>query len=219
MSEKIRLLLVDDDEFFLQSLSKLLNQQADFQVSAAVTDGRAALDAALKYPLDLALVDIDMPGMDGIETAKALLKARPRLTVVMLTAFANEKFLPAALVAGAKGFLTKDTPVDELGGLLHKAHAGAVVMGQRALDIITDNYKKEAEEMERHADYRAAVEALPEYLLPTFNCLLEGLPNKIIARELGLSDATVRFYVSEILTRTNCTSRLEVAIKALRSNL
>ncbi len=217
--KELRILLADDDPILLAGLVEVLNTQPGFEVVAAVSDGAAAMKAMSKHQVDVALLDVDMPVIDGIHAAKHIADRYPKVTVVMLTAFEHDNFLDRALSAGAHGFLTKDIPVPQLAELIRQAHSGQTVMGPKPTKLLASAYLNELRRHEDHSEFINAVDQLSPRLRTVFDLLAEATPNKIIANQLKLTEATVRMYVSEILAATNCSSRSELAVKAMKSGI
>lgn len=121
----LRLLLADDDPVFTAAMADLLGAREDVDLVGVVADGAAALEVLEDSEVDVALLDVDMPVLDGIATARRIARSRPQLRVVMLAAFEQPDSLARALGAGASGFLTKDMPVDRLVSLLHEVVLGS----------------------------------------------------------------------------------------------
>lgn len=215
----LRVLLADDDPPVRESLGSLLGAREDIELVAAVPDGLAALDAVARRPVDVALLDVEMPGLDGIETARRIAAWHPAIVVVMLTAFASDDFLDQALTAGASGFLTKDLPVARLADLLHEAARGGTVMGPRPTALLAEAYRSRLVQREEDPAFIAAVEALPGRLREVLSLLTHAASNRAIAAALGISEKTARMYASEILRRTGCRSRAEVAVRALNAGV
>lgn len=217
MSEEIRLLVADDDEIIRLGLASLLNSRDGLRVVAAVANGAEALRVLELQKVDVALIDVDMPGIDGIQAAKRIGEKYPNIAIVMLTAFEHEESLAKSISAGVRGFLTKDIPVDELAMLIKKAHSGQTVMGPKPTQMLTSAYANANSNKEAYADFIDAVHSLPAHLCPTFKLLLQAKTNKEIAKQLHLTPATVRSYVSDILSHTGCLSRGKLAIVAIKA--
>ncbi|MDY5139201.1 response regulator transcription factor, partial [Actinotignum timonense] len=151
--------------------------------------------------------------------AKRISQDYSHIVIVMLTVFEHEDSLGEAIGAGVRGFLTKDIIAPELAQLIRKAYSGQQVMAPRPTEILITSYEKLQQNKEEYADFVAAVEQLPEHLRPVFQLLLQALANKNIARQTGLSETTVRSYVSDILARTGCATRAELGITAIKAGI
>ncbi|EFN93389.1 response regulator receiver domain protein [Mobiluncus mulieris FB024-16] len=218
MSEDIRVLIADDDPIIHDSFARLLDSQDGIKVEATASNGAEAL-TKMTRGIDVALIDVDMPILDGIEAAKLIRKSYPQTTIIMLTAFEHEDSLAQALAAGVQGFLTKNTTPKEIAEYLKKARAGTTVFDTRPTTILTESYTEKALTQAQYADFINAVNTLPQRLQPVFTQLLDAKTNKEIAQELHMSPTTVRSYVSEILAHTGCKSRGQLAITAARAGI
>lgn len=186
------------------------------ELVAAVSCGEQVLPVLRRRDVDVVLLDVDMPGMGGIETAQRIFAQHPEVVVVMLTAFEQPNSLADALAAGARGFLTKDVPVREIVARARRALAGEVVMGAQPTAILASAYARAAKHSQAD-DFADRAALLPERLVPVLDLLIMGASNREIAEELHLSEGTVKVYVSRILEETGCENRTEVAIRALRT--
>ncbi|MCU9970025.1 response regulator transcription factor, partial [Mobiluncus mulieris] len=210
MSEDIRVLIADDDPIIHDSFARLLDSQDGIKVEATAPNGAEAL-TKMTRSIDVALIDVDMPILDGIEAAKLIRKSYPQTTIIMLTAFEHEDSLAQALAAGVQGFLTKNTTPKEIAEYLKKAHSGTAVFDTRPTTILTESYTEKALTQAQYADFIDAVDTLPGRFKSVFTQLLDAKTNKEIAQELHMSPTTVRSYVSEILAHTGCKSRGQLA--------
>lgn len=216
---EIRILLADDDQIIRDGLAHLLNAQDGLQVVATAENGAEVFSLLALHRIDIALLDVDMPVISGIEAARRISREHPEITIVMLTAFEHEESLGQAIGARVRGFLTKDIPAPELAELIRKAHAGQQVMAPRPTEILTAAYAQTQDNREQYADFIDAVATLPPHLRPTFRLLLKALTNKNISRQTKLKEATVRSYVSDILSHTGCATRGELAITAVKAGI
>ncbi|MGY1603042.1 response regulator transcription factor [Geodermatophilus sp. SYSU D00815] len=191
----IRVLIAEDQSMVRGALRALLDLEDDLEVVAEVGRGDAVVDAAREHRPDVALLDIEMPGMDGLEAARALAGALPEVRAVVLTTFGRPGFLRRAMEVGAAGFLVKDAPVAELAKAIR-----AVVAGERVIDRelaaaalaigATPLSAREADVLREAADGATVAE---------------------IARRLFLSEGTVRNYLSSAIGKTGARTRVEAA--------
>ena len=219
MTDSLRVVIADDDDAFRDDFAQLLAMQEGFEVVAVVENGAEAISACSQGHIDMVLLDVDMPVLDGIAAAATIKKKSPQVTIVMLTAFAHEDSLDEALAAGVRAFLTKDIEVRHLATLLREAHEGKMIMGNRPTELLTEQYLEKRLKQQEYEDFRQDVAELPERLLPVFHLVIQAKPNKVIAEELFLSESSVRTYVSQILELTNCATRGELTLRALRSGI
>ena len=197
----IRVLLADDEDLIRVALAALLALEPDLDVVAQASDGRAAVDAALAHRPDVAVVDLGMPALDGLEVTTELATALPSCAVVILTGRGRPPHLQPALAAGAKGFLPKGSPGGALADVIRRVHAGS-----------------------RYVDPALAADALTAPECPLTPRELEVLrladhdtPVTVIARRTHLSPGTVRNYLAAVVTKLGVTSRTE-AIRTAHDN-
>lgn len=215
----LRILLADDDSMLRTAMTDLLATFDDIELVAAVPDGACTLDVLSNRLVDIALLDADMPVLDGIATTRTIRSRYPSVTVVILTAFEHEGDLGRALAAGATGFLTKDLPISRMIPLLRDARSGNTVMGPKPMAMLSDSYRAQASRREEEAAFLEAVDALPEHLRDVFEYMVRATPNPQIAERLGLSGSSVRTYASRVLQLTGATSRADLVISAAAAGL
>lgn len=197
----IRLLLADDQALVRGALAALLNLETDLTVVAEVSRGDEVVAAAREHQPDVALLDIEMPGLDGVSAARELRSAVPDCRVLMVTTFGRPGYLSQAMAAGASGFVVKDTPARELAAAVRRIHAGLrVVDPQLAADSLTQGRSPLSE---RETDVLRAARA--------------GGTVADIARQLSLSEGTVRNHLSSAIGKTSARTRAE-AVRLAVSN-
>lgn len=135
----IKVLLADDHEVLLDGLQLLLSEEPDIECVGTVHDGRAVLRFVQNQPVDVILMDINMPHLNGIETCKAVLKSNPEIKVLALTMFNKGSFIQQMLKAGAKGYLLKNTQKEELVKSIKTVHAGSTYLGEGASAVLMDS--------------------------------------------------------------------------------
>jgi two-component system response regulator DesR len=201
VSGTIRLLLADDQQLVRQALAALLSLEDDLEVVAQVGDGDAVVEAAREHRPDVALIDVQMPGLDGIAATAALRAAVAETTVLIVTTFGRPGYLRRTMEAGASGFVVKDTPADELAEAIRRVHAG-----QRWVDptLAAESLATGACPLtERERDVLAAAHG--------------GDTIADLARRLVLSEGTVRNYLSSAIGKTGARNRAE-AIRTAEQN-
>ncbi|MFC7579847.1 response regulator [Schaalia naturae] len=217
--DDVRVLLADDDRLLCATMAAGLSECRGIRVVDVAYTGDQALRSIARRDIDVALLDVEMPGMDGIEVTACIGKEHPEIAVVILTAFARDDFLPRALYAGARGFITKDTPVDQIAAILQGVMQGNMTISPRPADLLRAEYGTIALRHHRDRDLERAVSTMPDHLRSVFELLAAAATNREIARRLHLSEATVKVYVSEILARTACESRTQLAVRTARSGI
>lgn len=210
-----RILLIDDHTLFRAGLRDLLTRR-NIEVVADVGDGAEGVRIASEQSLDIVLLDMRMPQMDGISVLKTLKDAHPNLPVAMLTTSSDESDLVGALRNGAQGYLLKDMEPDELVVALRDILAGKTVVAPDLAPVLAsavqgDSLESSAEKQEKENPF--AVLTPREFEILTL--LAEGQSNKVIARNLGISDGTVKLHVKAILRKLNISSRITAAVMAV----
>jgi DNA-binding NarL/FixJ family response regulator len=217
MPDHIRILLVDDQRLMREGLRILLELESDLKVVGEAEDGHAALRAYADLQPDLVLMDVRMPGMDGVETTWRLRERWPSARVIILTTFDDDEYVFEALRAGALGYLLKDVSGHAL------AEAARTVAGGGAL-IQPSVARKVLAEFARVAPpARGAREALPEPLSEREQEILalvaQGLTNREIGERLCLAHGTIKNYVTLILQKLGTRDRVQAAIRAREMGL
>jgi DNA-binding NarL/FixJ family response regulator len=204
----IRVLVVDDHPVLRGGLADLLGQADGVELAGLAADGSAGVDLAVDERPDVVLMDLEMPGVDGIEATRRIRSALPETQVVVLTSFSDRDRILAALDAGAAGYLLKDAEPGELLRGVHAAAAGEAPLAPRAASAL----------LEERRGTRPSAELSPrerEVLL----MVAEGLPNKLIARRLEISEATVKAHLTRVFERIGVTDRTQAALWAERHRL
>ncbi|HPE62315.1 MAG: response regulator transcription factor [Thiothrix sp.] len=211
MNEKV--LLIDDHTLFRAGLEDLLRRRG-IEVVAAVGSGDQGIQGVAELGPDIVLLDMRMPQMDGLAILRLLRKKHPGLKVVMLTTSSNENDLIEALRSGARGYLLKDIEPDELVVSLREILAGKTVVAPELAPVLARFVQGDEGEREGNKAANPFSELTPrEYEILTL--LAEGQSNKVIARNLGISDGTVKLHVKAILRKLNVSSRITAAVMAV----
>ncbi|MET7694068.1 response regulator [Streptomyces canus] len=213
----IRAMIVDDDALVRLGLTDLLTTDKDIDVVAQASDGLQAIEQATAHRVDVALVDVRMPGMNGI-TATARLRALPHPPrVITLTTFDLDEYVYNSLAAGADGFLLKDTEPAEILRAVHLVADGSAMLHPTAARRLIDRY---------HADNQpqtTAAQSLLGRLTPrerdVLALLAQGDTNADIAARLAMRESTVKAHVSRILTALEVTNRVQAALVARDAQL
>ncbi|MBP5976378.1 response regulator transcription factor [Brasilonema sp. CT11] len=214
----IQVLLVEDQEVVRRGLKTLLEIKPDLQVVGEASNGQQAIDLVKSLhlksqPPDIILMDIRMPVMDGVTATQQLCQQFPGIKILVLTTFDDTKYVSQALHFGAKGYLLKDTPLEELAEAVRSIHKGHTQFGPGIIEKIIANTPL----TEPPADSQELPPGFTE-LTPREKQVLRmiavGSSNREIAQELFLSEGTVRNHISHILTRLNLRDRTQAAILA-----
>ncbi len=193
--KKIRVVLAEDQAMVRGALAALLEIESDISVCACAANGREALIAIARHKPEVLVTDIEMPEMTGLTLASEVRSRFPQTRVVILTTFARPGYLRRALDAGARGYLLKDRPSAELAEAVRRVHSGLRVIDP---DLAAEAWETDPDPLtdrERQILWRAG----------------EGRSSQEIADELGLSDGTVRNYLSESISKLGAANRVEAA--------
>jgi two-component system nitrate/nitrite response regulator NarL len=206
MNDIIRIMIIDDHPLFRKGVSQIISDDPNFEVVGEAASGLEGLELAEELQPDLVLLDLNMKGMDGLETLRRFKQTDLLCRYVILTVSDSEDDLMEALKSGADGYLLKDMEPEDLRANLMKASVGVTVLQESLTDVL----KKALTEPETKVKQEDA--GLTDRENEILDCLAEGMNNKNIARKLGISDTTVKVHIKNILRKLNLTSRLEAAV-------
>ena len=210
----LNILLVDDHTLFREGLESLLSRR-DINVLAAVGSGAEGLRLATELEPDVVLLDMRMPVMDGIEVLRQLRKSGFTNPVAMLTTSSDERDLVESLRSGAQGYLLKDMEPDQLVVALRDIVAGKTVVAPDLAQVLARVVQGDSIVAEEESPFAKLTPRENEILA----LLAEGQSNKVIARNLGISDGTVKLHVKSILRKLGIHSRVEAAVIAVEQGL
>ena len=200
-------LLIDDHTLFRKGVAQLIQMDPTFNVVGEAASGPEGVEIAVREKPDIVLIDLDMPGVSGIETLGLMKDAGVDARFVMLTVSDHERDVTAALRAGAHGYLLKDMEPEDLCGSLRKALSGVAVLSEAVVGSMVNTISRGESSGPAQSENVELTTREQEIL----NLLAEGLNNKAIARSLGISDGTVKVHVKHLLNKLRLHSRLEAA--------
>ncbi|MFL5968598.1 MAG: response regulator [Gaiellaceae bacterium] len=201
----IRVLLADDHGVVRDGLGRLIAGLDDIELVAEAANGAEAVEQSRLTKPDVVLMDLDMPVLDGIEATRQVLAERPETAVIVLTAFSDRPRINGALAAGARGYLLKDVDAQGVADGIRAAARGESPLDPRAARTILDA-RSEPDPLA----------ALSEREREVLSLLVEGLPNKLIARRLEISEKTVKSHLTRIFRELDVTDRTQAALWAER---
>jgi DNA-binding NarL/FixJ family response regulator len=207
----VRVVVVDDEPMVCAHLRTILGSAGDLEVVGEARDGAAAVEAVLRDRPDVVLMDLRMPGVDGLTAIERINRLRDPPAVVALTTFDADQYVLRALRAGAAGFLVKSTPPEELIRLVRVAADGNMVLSPVAARRLV---AASADQQAARQRARELAGTLTEREVEVLACLGEGLSNAQIAARLYLSEATVKSYVSRMLDKLGCANRTQAGLLA-----
>ena len=211
----MRVLIIDDHALFRVGLQGLLEQRG-IQVIDAVAEGAKGLELIAELTPDIVLLDLRMPDMSGLEVLMQAKKLKIEIPIVMLTTSNEEHDLVEALRNGAQGYLLKDMEPDELVSALRDIEKGKSVVAHGLTDVLAKMVQGEPIEIEKK---ETPFSELTPRELEILCLLADGQSNKVIARNLGISDGTVKLHVKAILRKLEVHSRVEAAVIAVEQGL
>ncbi|WP_433225252.1 response regulator [Microtetraspora malaysiensis] len=212
----IRVLLVDDERMVCAHLRAILSRADDLEVVGEAYDGAEAVEAIVRLSPDVVLMDIRMPGVDGLAATERACALPGPPKIIMLTTFDLDEYAVRAMRAGAFGFLLKDTDPEDLAGVVRVAAEGHAVISPAMARRLFSAFAP-GEPARRAA--RALVAGLSERETEVLTCLAEGLSNAGIGARLFLSETTVKGYVSRLLAKLGCANRTQAALLAYDAGL
>lgn len=211
----ISVLLVDDHTLFRSGIRSLLQRQSDFTVVGEAADGVEGIKRAKQLQPDVVLLDLNMPGMSGVETLQLMLQDCPETAIVMLTVSEDAEDLSTALKAGACGYLIKNIDAEYLVRAIRRAAAGETVVAE----AMTGKLVAQLQGGNQRAEPVSDLDKLTPREKEIIACLARGESNKIIARTLDLAESTVKIHVQNVLKKLKLTSRVQAAVYAVEHRL
>lgn len=213
MTNPITVLLVDDHEVVRQGLRAYLDALPDFAVVAEAESGEAAVRLASEHIPDVMLMDLVMPGMDGVEATRQVKTASPRTQIVVLTSYHEDEHIFPALRAGAISYILKDVKMDELADAVRQAARGEATLHPRvAARVIQEIHGAKHEELNPFTE-------LTNREIEVLKLIANGLTNSEIAERLVISGNTVKGHVSNILSKLHLADRTQAAVYAWRQGI
>ena len=212
MSEKIRVMIVDDHPVVRRGIQSLLAEEEDIQAVGEAVNGKDALEKAKSLKPDVILMDLVMPEMNGIEAIEKITASMPETRILVMTSFAADDKVFPSIKAGALGYLLKDSDPEDLIRMIRQVYRGE-------LSIHPMIARKVIQELNRPAKEPLTPSPITEREEEILQLLAQGLENKEIAARLVVRDATVRTHVSNILRKLQLANRVQATLYALRTGL
>jgi DNA-binding NarL/FixJ family response regulator len=213
--DTIRILLADDHALVRQGTRELLEQQADLEVVAEASDGKEAVQLALKERPDVLIMDFAMPKLNGIEATRHIKAIAPNIAVLVLTAYDSEQYIFAFLEAGAAGYLLKDVSVDELVRATRAVHAGESILHPAITRKVINRFAQPEDKQNAWSE----PDQLTERELEVLRLAACGMSNRNISRELDISVRTVQTHLSNVFNKMGVGSRTEAVMHGLRKGM
>ncbi|MFI6656032.1 response regulator [Streptomyces sp. NPDC050523] len=211
----VRVLLVDDQELIRTALSMVMADIEDVDVAGEAGTGEEAVRLAAELSPDVVVMDIRMPGMDGIEATRRITEAEPEARVVVLTTFDDDAYVYGALRAGASGFLVKDMALDDIIAAVRVVAAGDALIAPSVTRRLIHDFAARPEPVAKRRELRGITDREREVL----TLVGSGLSNAEIAAELCISVATAKTYLTRLLTKLDARDRVQLVIMAYEAGL
>jgi DNA-binding NarL/FixJ family response regulator len=214
--DPIRVLIVDDQPITRDGLTTILEGMEGVSVVGVASDGAEAIATAERHGTDVVLMDLRMPGLDGIEATRRLGESRPDVAVVVLTTYTDDELILDALGAGAKGYLTKSATAQDIHRALQAAVSGHTVLDQEVQARLVDHATVDEADAGRPGEFPDGLSAREGEVLAL---VAEGLSNAEIAERLFISRTTVKTHINQILRKTGCRDRPQAILYAIHHEI
>jgi two-component system, NarL family, response regulator LiaR len=206
---RIRILLVDDHSIVRSGLSTVLSTNDDFEVTGEASDGEEALRLCETLQPDVVLMDLLMPKMDGVTATRIIKERWPRIQVIALTSFKDKEYVEGALKAGASGYLLKNVSADDLLNAVRRATSGQPSLSPEAAQVLIQKVNEPTPPGHDLTEREKNILAL----------MVEGLSNNAIAERLFIGESTVKFHVSNVLSKLGVETRIEAVVLAMKRHI
>ncbi|HMQ50782.1 MAG TPA: response regulator transcription factor [Anaerolineae bacterium] len=213
MPDKVSVLIVDDHKVVRQGIKAFLETQPNIVVVAEADSGEMGIELAAEHVPDVVLMDLVMPGLDGVESTRRVKQASPRTQIIVLTSYYQDEFIFPAIRAGALSYLLKDAEPEELAEAVRKAARGEAVLHPRVAARVVQELHGAKQ------DTPNAFTELSDRELEVLRLIADGLNNADIAEKLVISEKTVKSHVSNILSKLHLGDRTQAAVYAWREGV
>ena len=208
----IRIVVVDDHPFFRIGLKDHLDRNPDMQVVGEACNGLDALSVVQELKPDIVLMDLSLPGMNGIESTRRIISAHPDVRILVLTGYSTEDAVLNAIRAGASGFMTKDAPVSEVVETIRKLANDRLFLPQEIIRKLIDGLHNEKQKS-------VNFNTLTARELEVLKAIASGCSNTEVAQSLNITEGTVRSHINHILRKLNVENRTQAALLAVREGI
>lgn len=210
--EVIKILIVDDHPVVREGISAMLKREPDFKIIGEASNGREAIDRARELEPDVVLMDLRMPEIDGVEAITRIKAEKPEIKFIILTTYSDDEYIFKGIAAGARAYLLKDAPREELFRAIRTVSRGESliqpVVASKVLDKLAELSK-----------ITTSPEALSGREIEVLNLMAKGVSNKDIADQLSITQSTVKTHITSIFQKLNVTTRTEAVTTALKKGI
>lgn len=203
----IKVAIIDDQSLMREGLKTILSSYDDISIIALGKDGKEAVDIALKYSIDVMLLDIRMPILNGVDAVKEIKRHNNKIKIIMLTTFDDDEYILDAIGNGASGYLFKDIEYDKLAQNIKDVNNGQFIMPPKVAQVIVQKLKNQEKNKDELKQYNLTARELEIAEL-----LKDGFTNKQIARAICISEGTVKNYISSIYNKVDINDRKELSL-------
>ncbi|GEK59109.1 DNA-binding response regulator [Marinococcus halophilus] len=227
IDEKIKLLLIDDHQLFREGVKRILDMEENFEIVAEGSDGEEAFALVEDYHPDVVLMDINMPGVNGVEATKTLIERHPDLKVLILSIHDDESYVTHVLKTGASGYLLKEMDADALIEAVKVVGSGGAYIHPKVTQNLINEYRRLAHEGDDHGvddteigykevEYRKPLHILTRRECEVLQLMTDGYSNRMIGESLYISEKTVKNHVSNILQKMNVNDRTQAVVESIK---
>ncbi|MGB4438889.1 MAG: response regulator transcription factor [Sedimentibacter sp.] len=214
----IKLLIADDQDILVEGLKLILGMEEDIEICGTVNNGKKAYDFCKWNKIDVVLMDIQMPELNGVEATSLIKRDFPNIKIIVLTTFNDDEYIYDALKNGASGYMLKDTSPSEIAKAVRTVYnGGALIQSEVAVKVLDKFSRLAKENKEKHSDPKAHL--LTEREIEICRLIAEGKNNKEIADELYLSQGTVKNHITRVLIKLDLRDRTQLAVFTIKNDL
>ncbi|MFC1934440.1 response regulator [Chloroflexota bacterium] len=212
MSAKIRIMITDDHPVVREGLSAMLSREQDFEVVGEAVNGKEAIEKARNLKPDVVLMDLRMPEVDGVEAMRQIRVDNPDIKFIVLTTYDNDEYIFQGIEAGARAYLLKDSPREEMFKAIRVVSEGGSLIEPAVAGKVLDRFAKLSRQVQMP-------ETLSEREVEVLRLIAKGTSNKIVATSLSISESTVKTHIQSIFNKLEVNDRTEAVTEAIKKGI